>query len=128
MAGRVPEEPAALVLIAVSAGPEPEAEAAARWAGEEPDRYYFLECFAAAAVEALLAEARDRLGVQRHYCPGFRGWPVTDNQVLLEALEAAGALPGPLAVLSSGMLKPKKSQLALCALPAGKKREAGPLL
>ena len=33
---------------------------------------------------------------------------------LLEALQSAGPLPGPLTVLSSGMLKPKKSQLAVC--------------
>lgn len=105
-----------LAVVAVSAGAEPEAEAAVRWADDEPDRYFFLECLAAAVVEAVLADTRRRLGADRHYCPGFRGWPINDNQHLLDALLAAGTLPGPLAVLPSGMLVPKKSQLAVCAL------------
>ncbi|MDP2136373.1 MAG: hypothetical protein Q8J74_00830 [Candidatus Didemnitutus sp.] len=105
-----------IVLIAVSAGPEPEAEAAARWADGEPDRYFFLECLAAAVVEAQLAGVRRRLGVSKHLCPGYTGWPVGENQLLLAELQQAGSLPGPLAVLASGMLTPKKSQLAICAV------------
>lgn len=106
-----------LIAVGVSAGPEAEAEAAIRWRDGEPDRYFFLECFAAAMVEALLADARKRLGVKRHLCPGYPGWPITDNQPLFGALTAAGAIAGPLEVLSSGMLSPKKSQLAVCAVP-----------
>ncbi|MGH8020970.1 MAG: hypothetical protein ACREIA_22340 [Opitutaceae bacterium] len=49
------------VVVAASAGPETDAEAAARWAEGEPDRYFFLECYAAAVVEALLAEAGRRI-------------------------------------------------------------------
>lgn len=107
-----------LAVIAVSAGPGPEAEAAARWADGEPDRYFFLESFAAAIVEGLLGDARRRFGATRHYCPGFRGWPINDNQDLLDAVLAAGTLPGPLGVMSSGMIVPKKSQLAVCSLSA----------
>lgn len=106
-----------LIAVAVSAGPEAETEAAVRWREEEPDRYFFLECYAAAVVETLLADARKRLGVKRHLCPGYPGWPITDNQPLFAALVAAGAMAGPLEVLSSGMLSPKKSQLAVCAVP-----------
>lgn len=107
-----------LAVIAVSAGLEPEAEAAARWAADEPDRYLFLECYAAAAVEALLAEARLRLGADRHYCPGYPGWSIHDSAALLAVLRAGDALPGPLTMLSSGMLAPKKSLLAVCAIRA----------
>jgi len=103
-----------LVVVAVSAGPEPEAEAAARFATDEPDRYYFLECLASAVVDTLLATARVRLGVERHHCPGYPGWPIEDNVPLLAAVGRLTGLPGPLEVLSSGMLKPKKSQLAVC--------------
>ena len=105
-----------LAVVAVSAGPEAEAEAGARWTAGEPDRYFFLECLAAAAVEALLAEARHLLGADKHLCPGYPGWPIQDNATLLAALAGAGALPGPLAMLPSGMLTPKKSQLAVCAM------------
>ena len=105
-----------LAVVAVSAGPEAEAEAAARWRADEPDRYFFLECFAAAVVETLLAGARSRCGADEHYCPGYFGWPITENLQLLTLLQANGPLPGPLDVLSSGMLCPKKSQLAVCGL------------
>lgn len=110
-----------LIAVAVSAGPEAEAEAAARWQADEPDRYFFLECYAAAVVEALLAEARQRLGAERHACPGYPGWPIAENVRLSSIVRAAGALGGPLEVLPSGMLLPKKSQLAVCvrrAVPA----------
>lgn len=113
----------AAAIVAVSAGPELEAEVAARWEAGEPDRYFFLDAYAAAVVEALLAEAGRRLKawagdrtVLPYYCPGYRDWPVTDTTPVLAALQAAGALPGALATLESGMLRPKKSQLALFGL------------
>ena len=122
MAGRFAGATAA-AIVAVSAGPELEAEVAARWEAGEPDRYFFLDAYAAAVVVALLAEAERRLkawGADRmvlpYYCPGYRGWPVTETTPVLAMLEAAGALPGPLATLESGMLRPKKSQLALFGL------------
>lgn len=103
-------------LIAASAGPEPEAEATARWTEEEPDRYFFVDSFASAIVEALVADARKAFGADHHYSPGYRGWSVEDNRLLLDALLPAGPLPGPLSVLPSGMLSPRKSQLAVCAV------------
>jgi hypothetical protein len=105
-----------LAIVIVSAGLEAEAEAAARWQEEEPDRYFFLESYAAAVVEALLADARNRLGADRHLCPGYPGWPITDNLRLLDTLRRAGVLPDWLTALDSGMLSPKKSQLAVCAV------------
>ncbi|HEY5553104.1 MAG TPA: hypothetical protein VIK52_14520 [Opitutaceae bacterium] len=101
-------------IIAASAGPEPEAEATARWTDDEPDRYFFIDSFASAIVEALVADARKALGADHHYSPGYRGWSVEDNRLLLDAFRQAGPLPGPLSVLPSGMLTPKKSQLAVC--------------
>lgn len=109
---------AALAVAAVSAGPLAEEEAARRWEADEPERYYFLECYAAAVVDHLLAEARRRLGVARHQCPGYPGWPIEDNVRLCAKLTPL-ALPGPLAALPSGMLVPKKSQLAVLTLPEG---------
>ncbi len=103
-------------IIAVSAGTEAESEAAARWKNEEPDRYYFLECYASAVVDTLLIAARTRLGASRHDCPGYPGWPIEDNRELLAILTRLAPLPGPLDVLDSGMLKPRKSQLAVCTL------------
>lgn len=105
-----------ITIVAVSAGPEAEIEANASWRAGEPDRYYFLECLASAVVETLMESARARLGVSRHFCPGYPGWPISENADLLAALRSAGALAGPLDVLESGMLTPKKSQIAVCAV------------
>jgi len=117
------------VVVAASAGPEAEAEAAVRWADDEPDRYYFMETYASAVVEALIAQARGRLCAWAdtrgevllpHYSPGYQGWSEADQVRVLALLLAQGAAPGPIDVLESGMLRPKKSQLAVFALaPAG---------
>jgi len=93
-------------------------ETAARWARDEPDRAFFLDRLAAATVEVMLAAAKRELGSTYHDCPGFWDWPIQENSRLLSALQAECSLPGPLDVLDSGMLRPKTSQLALCALPA----------
>ncbi|MBA4136050.1 MAG: hypothetical protein C0518_01885 [Opitutus sp.] len=106
-----------LVIVAVSAGPEAETAAAEEWAQDRPDRYYFLECYAAAAVDSLLRAARLRLGAVKHFCPGYPGWPIEENVLLLASLRRRLTVPGSLEALASGMLWPKKSQLAVCALP-----------
>jgi len=112
------------IVVAASAGPEAEAEAAVRWQADEPDRYYFMESYASAIVEALIAEARGRLCAWAdtqgrvllpHYSPGYHGWSVGD-QAKVFSLFPAATMVGPLEVMDSGMLRPKKSQLAVFAL------------
>lgn len=114
--------PAFAAIIAASAGGETEREARRRWDTGEPDRYFFLECYASAAVEALLAEARRDLWTRRAGSapgewtggsPGFRGWPVRDNGRLVRILTRNGSLPDQLSALDSGMLVPKKSRIEL---------------
>jgi hypothetical protein len=116
-------EAESVVLVAVSAGPELEAEAGRVWREERPDEYFFLEMFGAAVVEHLLtsvgarlcdwAEARE-MAVLPHDSPGYPGWDVAEQPALLALLAAhARTLPGPLDVLASGALVPKKSQLAV---------------
>lgn len=109
--------------VAASAGPEIDAEAAARWTQDEPDRYFFLESYASAVTEKLLSEAARRiaalpegLAVFPHYCPGFAGWPATDAPRFLSLVRGLGELTGPLEALASGALRPKKSKLALIAV------------
>ena len=113
------------VVVAASAGLEAEAEAARCWAEDEPDRYYFMEAYATAVVEALIAKARVRLCawaasqgavVRSHYSPGYEGWSVGEHAQVLSLLTRSGPMPGPLGVMASGMLQPKKSQLAVFAL------------
>ncbi|HRP06469.1 MAG TPA: hypothetical protein PLV87_16265 [Opitutaceae bacterium] len=103
-------------LIAVSAGPEAEEEAASRWHADEPDLYYFIECYASAVVETLLRNTCTRLGSKEFWCPGYREWPLAQMPRLLDLLTRKVTLPGPLRVLESGMLMPRKSQVALVPL------------
>src|SRR5262249_8668126 len=51
----------AAVLVAVSAGPQLEYEAARRWKEEKPDEYFFLEMFGSAVVEHLSTMTGARL-------------------------------------------------------------------
>lgn len=116
-----------VVVVAVSAGPEAEAHARSLWEDGKPDEYYFLEVYASAVVEHLvtmvgarLCDNADAAGlvVLPHDSPGYAGWDVSEQPGLLDLLEGAqerGGRPG-VTVLSSGMLTPKKSLLAVFGL------------
>lgn len=102
-----------LAVVVASAGPEAENHAAACWDDDEPDRYYFLECYASAVVDSLLVRERNALGASRHRSPGYPDWSIGVNVSLVDTIREAIELPGPLSTLESGMLVPKKSQIAL---------------
>jgi hypothetical protein len=108
------------VLVAVSAGPELEEEAGARWRDEKPDEYFFLETLGSVVVEHLLMQAGARLcawaepeglTVLPHDSPGHAGWNVAEQAALLSLARRTQvvAWPGPLEALDSGALRPKKS-------------------
>jgi hypothetical protein len=115
------------VMVAVSAGPELEREAQVRWRDGKPDEYFFLEVYGSAVVEHLItatgarlcawAEER-RLSVLPHYSPGYPEWDVSEQPRLL-TLISGGARNGfalRVEALESGMLRPKKSLLAVFGL------------
>lgn len=113
------------LLVAVSAGPECEQHARQLWQEGKPDEYFFLEIFGSAVVEHLLAAAHHRICALADsaglvavppFSPGHSGWNVAEQGGLHALTVAGAALPGPLDVLPSGMLSPKKSQLAVIAL------------
>ena len=119
----------AAVLVAVSAGPEAEERAQELWREEKPDEYFFLEVYASAVVEHLLTTTGARLcgeaegqgmAVLPHYSPGYADWDVAEQSRVFGLFDS---LPGPLEVLDSGSLRPKKSQLAVFGLT----RDAGNL-
>lgn len=118
------------LLVAVSAGRSCEEEARRLWADARPDEYFFLEMFGSAVVEHLMATlsgrlcaAADREGLAAiaHYSPGYTGWDVADQIRLHEVITRGMAQPLPeeLEVLPSGMLRPKKSLLAVVGLVPG---------
>lgn len=117
------------VLIAVSAGKECEERARELWQESKPDEYFFLEMFGSAVVENLItiangkicgwADAQGMVALP-HYSPGYSGWDVSDQIKLWELirLEDGRALPGELHVMDTGMLRPKKSLLAVVGITA----------
>jgi len=120
-------EASRVVLAAVSAGAESETHAAVLWREGKPDEYFFLEVFASAVVESLVASLSGRLcesfgeeGLVAipHYSPGYSGWDVAEQPRLFDLIRRGKSqeLPGVLETLSSGMLRPKKSLLALVGL------------
>jgi len=120
-------EPESAVLVAVSAGRAPEDRAQELWRESKPDEYFFLEIFASAVVERLVAAAsgricemaeRDGMIAVPHYSPGYAGWDAADQNRLFELIEGGmkPVWPEPIEVLPSGMLRPKKSLLAVFGL------------
>jgi hypothetical protein len=112
------------VLVSVSAGPELESEAQRLWKEGKPDEYFFLEVYGSAVVEHLVtmtgarlcawAESR-KMAVLPHYSPGYIEWSIDEQPALLAAVNRSrGRMPAvPLEVMESGMLRPKKSLLAV---------------
>ena len=113
-----------VMLVVVSAGQECEAETHRLWEQEKPDEYFFLEVYGSAVVEHLItitgagfcAWADEHgMAVLPHYSPGYSEWTVSDQHRLLDLIQSnqENRFPGKIDVLESGMLKPKKSLLAL---------------
>jgi hypothetical protein len=109
------------ILIAVCAGNELETSAQQLWREEKPDEYFFLEVFGSAVVERLITVAgarlcawadNQRLAVLPHYSPGYPEWNISDQPALLNLI-GPHRLPGVIETLDTGMLRPKKSLLAI---------------
>ena len=116
-----------VILVAVSAGPEAEAEAQRRWEEGKPDEYFFLEIFGSAVVEQLVATTSARLcawaeehgmAVLPHYSPGYPEWDVAEQPRLLDLMKRTQRQPflSPLEAFETGMLRPKKTLLAVFGL------------
>jgi hypothetical protein len=113
-----------LVLVAVGAGVEVEQEAQTRWRDGKPDEYFFLEVYGSAIVEHLMTMTGARLcawaethgmAVLPHYSPGYSEWAIDEQPRLLALINGTRPHMQPIAVdvLESGMLRPKKSLLAV---------------
>jgi len=116
-----------VILVAVGAGPEAEEESRRRWEDGKPDEYFFLEIFGSAVVEHLTtstgarlcgwAEQRD-MAVLPHYSPGYPEWDIQDQPRLLHLMKQTQRhpFPSPVEVFDTGMLRPKKTLLAVFGL------------
>jgi hypothetical protein len=112
------------MLVAASAGKECEEKARELWLEGKPDEYFFLEVFGSAVVEHLITTTgfrfcdwaeQNNMGVLPHYSPGYAGWNIEDQNKILQLIRQKKnqELPGEITILETGMLKPKKSMLAL---------------
>jgi hypothetical protein len=128
-----------VMLAGVSAGRAAEEQARQLWQQSKPDEYFFLEMFGSAVVEQLVATLsgrvcdlaeRDGLMAVPHYSPGYTGWDVADQNKLFELITRgiSQPFPEPLEVMFSGMLRPKKSLLAIIGLAPTAARAPGPRL
>ncbi len=107
----------AILLIAVSAGAEVDAEVRRLYAVQRPDAAQFLGAYAAGITELLREE--ELMGHRQllpPYAPGYRGWQLRDQAVLYDALRDRG----PLLFGASSCLTPLCSSIAI----AGKARRA----
>jgi hypothetical protein len=115
------------LLVAVSAGPECEERARVLWQEGKPDEYFFLEMFGSAVVEHLVTLANGRICgwadhnqmvALPHYSPGYSGWDIAEQTKLWDLIRPTSGrdFPGQLDVMDSGMLRPKKSLLAVIGL------------
>lgn len=115
------------VLVAVSAGRECEEHARQLWEEGKPDEYFFLEVFGSAVVEQLIVLAsgqicawadENKMAALPYFSPGYSGWDIAEQVPLWNLFREhfGGSFPGALEVLDSGMLRPKKSQLAVLSL------------
>jgi hypothetical protein len=129
------------MIVAVSAGRSCEDHARKLWLESKPDEYFFLEVFGSAVVEHLVSLANGRICERAerdgrvalpHYSPGYTGWDVSDQNKLLGVVTRGMArpFPEPLEALPSGMLRPKKSLLAVVGLAArdGSERQPAGLI
>ena len=115
------------ILVAVGAGPEAEEYARHCWSEDRPDEYFFLEMFASAVVEHLTTIAGARLcdwaerqgmAVLPHSSPGYPEWDVAEQPRLLELIKQTknDRFPSCVDAFDTGMLRPKKTQLAVFGL------------
>lgn len=128
-----------LICVALSAGPEIDAEVEKLWALERPDEAFVLDRVGVVVTEYLRCFLRSRI---HHHArsvgavagpasgPGYDGWPLEDQRVLFSLMgEREGSeLPGPLQILPSGMLRPKLSMLLAYPLsgPSPWRMDVGP--
>ncbi|MGA9779202.1 MAG: hypothetical protein ACLPRE_07250 [Limisphaerales bacterium] len=124
------------VLVTVSAGRECEEHAQQLWRESKPDEYFFLEMYGSAVVEHLVTMASghicgwaDQRGAAAlpHYSPGYSGWDISDQIKLWNLLRQNGArhFDGRIEVLETGMLRPKKSLLAVIGITRNLEKARG---
>jgi hypothetical protein len=123
----------AVILIAVSAGKECEEKTKQLWLEGKPDEYFFLEIYGSAVVEYLVTYVsghicawaeENKFSALPHYSPGYPGWDIRDQSLLLKIIRQNrnGSFPGAVEAFETGMLNPKKSLLGVFGITKHKEK------
>ena len=118
------------MLIAVTAGDKVDDETKELWSTDFPDRAFFLETYASCVTESLVEFAVDQIkywadqkqeNVLSRYSPGYPGWEMKEQNILMEIIENISEIP--INISETSLLQPLKSQLSLVGIYQGELKE-----
>ncbi len=116
------------LLIASTAGIKVDEKTTAMWLSEYPDRAFFLGTFAASVAEAIVSfaieyirqwTAQKGMKALSRYSPGFPGWDLKEQFLLMEILQQESKGQIPITISDTALLTPVKSQLSLVGIYTG---------
>lgn len=114
-----------MIVFGVSAGDELTDKVAQLWDQDHPDKAYFLDIYGSAVTEQMARslglhfcqEAQlQKMALLPHYSPGYDGWDLADQALLLEMLNDQQADEPKITLTDGAMLRPAKSQLGVFGL------------
>lgn len=115
------------ILVASTAGAKSDTKSKELWAEDITDQSFFLDAYAASFAEELVGQAALSIkewafkkGLQSlsRFSPGYPGWPLTEQQKLMQLTNAQH--PNcPITINDSSILNPQKSQLSVIGLYVG---------
>jgi len=118
------------MLIAATAGDKVDDETKDLWSTDFPDRAFFLETYASCVTESLVEFAagqikywadQKRENVLSRYSPGYPGWELKEQNILMEIIEGISEIP--INISETSLLQPLKSQLSLVGIYQGELKE-----
>ncbi len=116
------------ILIANTAGNKADKKIAQLWADDISDQSFFLDAYAAAYTEGMVAKAvevirewaiKKGLKSLSRFSPGYPGWDLKDQHQLMKVIKNKTKEKIPIQVMESSLLTPKKSQLSVIGLYRG---------
>lgn len=115
------------ILIASTAGDQTDKKSKALWDEDITDQSFFLDAYATSFAEALIAHsaqaikdwaAKKGLQTLSRYSPGYPGWPLEEQQKLMQLTKEQHPNT-PIGINESSILSPQKSQISIIGLFEG---------
>lgn len=115
------------ILIASTAGDQADIKCKELWDEDITDQSFFLDAYTASFAEALVSfsaqaikdwAAKKGLQTLSRYSPGYPGWPLEEQQKLMQ-LTKNQHISTPIQINESSILSPQKSQISVLGLYVG---------